>query len=266
MDVRLDNRKDEGIELKTYSYGIQTETDGGHEFTSTYQCISSIDDQLILGEECKLAPQVGKRWGRMAIFVSWISVVMNILMASAAFAFAFIGNSPASFGFAFNSFLDACTSVIVLWRFWGSAGAKYLWQRERKATILVAWLFVISAFGIIARAIVALRQDTKPSDTVAIIIFASISLTMAGMMAWMKYTIGLRMHSTVLKTDALNSLMGMFMGLGVVISTVVYHEDEKVWYLDSIVGIIIAILLFVTGLRMLTKLLSRRGKLSPPVR
>ena len=80
--------------------------------------------------------------------------------------------------------------------------------------------------------------------------------------------------------------MGMFMGLGVVVSTVVYHYKENIWYLDSVVAILIALLLFVTGIRyqanrhrqtdrltskeytfyrMLKKLLSKRGKFCPPV-
>jgi hypothetical protein len=206
MDAVVTGKKNAAMELRTYTYGIQSETNGSQEFTSAYQCISAIDDQLMLGEEYKLTPQVANRWGRMAVMVSWLSIIMNILMAVAAFAFAFLGNSPASFGFAFNAFLDACTSVIVLWRFWGSAGSKYSWQRERRATILVAWLFIFSAFGIWVRATVAIILEQKPSDTVPIIILCSVSLTMAGMMAWMKYTTGVRMHSTVLKTDGKSCL------------------------------------------------------------
>lgn len=43
--------------------------------------------------------------------------------------------------------------------------------------------------------------------------------------------------------------MGMFMGMGVVLSTVVYHAEEEVWYLDSIVAIVIALVLLATGVR-----------------
>jgi divalent metal cation (Fe/Co/Zn/Cd) transporter len=47
--------------------------------------------------------------------------------------------------------------------------------------------------------------------------------------------------------------MGMVMGLGVVISTVIYHYKEDIWYLDSIVGILIALLLFASGIRYHTR-------------
>ena len=48
---------------------------------------------------------------------------------------------------------------------------------------------------------------------------------------------------------ALNSGLGALMGLGVVISSVVYTFVDSVWYLDSIVGLLIALVLFSTGVR-----------------
>ncbi|XP_065834145.1 transmembrane protein 163a-like [Oscarella lobularis] len=258
--------------MATYAYEIQrTDVHAGIDSIDSidsspfaYQCISAIDDQLTLGREHKLTPHVVRRWRSFALMLAWMSIVVNFAMAVVAFVFAFVANSPASFGFAFNAALDSLTSILVLWRFWGRDGAKFSWKREWRATIAIAVLFVFSSLGISARAIVALCTEQKPDDAMAIIIMSSIMLFMSAAMAWGKYVAGVGMHSTVLKIDALNSGLGALMGLGVVISSVVYTFVDSVWYLDSIVGLLIALVLFSTGVRMLIKLLSRRGRLSPP--
>eukprot|EP00118_Oscarella_pearsei_P004932 m.21936 g.21936 ORF g.21936 m.21936 type:complete len:271 (+) comp28245_c0_seq4:142-954(+) len=254
--------------METYTLGIQpneaVEEVLSVETAANYQCISAIDDQLIIGREHKLTAHVIRRWRGLALMLAWMSIVLNVLMAIVAFAFAFIAKSPASFGFAFNAALDALTSVLVLWRFWGDDGAKFSWKREWRATIAIAVLFVFSAFGICARATAALCMEEKPTDAEAIIIMSSVMIFLALVMAWGKYAAGVRMHSTVLKIDALNSGLGAVMGVGVVVSSVVYALHHTVWFLDSIVALLIALILFLTGVRMLVKLLSRRGRLHPP--
>lgn len=68
--------------------------------------------ELILGEEHKLTPQVVNRWGRMAVIVSWFSVVMNILMAVAAFGESSSTSKPGDR--KWNCVFQLC-SVCISW-------------------------------------------------------------------------------------------------------------------------------------------------------
>lgn len=229
-----------------------------------FPCVSPLDDDYLFHKEKQMPAQLLDRWHKAALAVSYASVFTTFVIGISAFVVSSIAKSSAAFGFAFDSFLDVCSSLVVIWRFCGLAGKSYSWERERRACIAIATLFVLSATGIFIRAIRSLVVEKHPIRFTGIEAISIVSLGAYASLAWMKFVIAEKLQSESLRTDAFNSTAGACMALGIILSTIVYEYSRHIWYLDASVALIIAFGLAGYGIRLLGNLLPARGKLPPP--
>eukprot|EP01121_Diplochlamys_sp_Union-15-3_P022337 TRINITY_DN9470_c0_g1_i5.p1 TRINITY_DN9470_c0_g1~~TRINITY_DN9470_c0_g1_i5.p1 ORF type:complete len:145 (-),score=14.49 TRINITY_DN9470_c0_g1_i5:503-937(-) len=108
------------------------------------------------------------KWIRRAIIVSWISIFLTSI--SAILGFIFSTGSSAMLSFSLESLVDVVTTAFVLWRFWGGddmrdpARAITLENREKKASVLIAFTLMITAIIVGVQAIVHLASHTKPEN------------------------------------------------------------------------------------------------------
>lgn len=85
------------------------------------------------------------------ITVNLISLIVNLLLAIAAFYFAYTNDSSATVAFAADCILDVISGAIVLWRYYGDLTSVYMEAREQIACIYLGALFEISALAIIIK-------------------------------------------------------------------------------------------------------------------
>lgn len=85
------------------------------------------------------------------ITVNLISLTVNLLLAIAAFYFAFTNDSSSTVAFAADCILDVISGAIVLWRYYGDLTSVYMEAREQIACIYLGALFEISALAIIIK-------------------------------------------------------------------------------------------------------------------
>lgn len=85
------------------------------------------------------------------ILVNVISLIVNLVLALAAFYLSFINSSPSTTAFAADCVLDSISCAIVLWRYYGDANSLYVHAREQIACIYLGALFEISAIAIIIK-------------------------------------------------------------------------------------------------------------------
>ncbi|KAM7441989.1 hypothetical protein ABFA07_009020 [Porites harrisoni] len=229
-----------------------------------FPCISPLDDDYLLHKEKQIPAQLLDRWRKAALAVSYASVFTTFVIGVSAFVISSLAKSSAAFGFAFDSLLDVCSSLVVIWRFCGLAGKQYSWERERRACIVIAFLFVVSGTGIFIRAVRALIVEKHPLKFTGIEAISGVSLVAFSSLAWMKFAIADKLSSASLRTDAFNSTAGAAMALGMVLSTMLYQYNRNIWYLDASVALCIAFGLFGYGIRLLGNLLPAKGKFPPP--
>lgn len=225
-----------------------------------FPCVSPLDDDFLLHKEKQIPTQLMDKWRKAALAVSYASVFCAFVIGVSSFVISSLAKSSAAFGFAFDSILDVCSSVVVIWRFCGLAGKTYSWERERRACIAIAILFVLSASGIFVRAIRSLVVEKHAIRFAGIEGISGVSLIVYSCLAWMKFSIAEKLHSESLRTDAFNSTSGAGISLGMIISTVVYQANRHIWYLDASVALCIAIGLFVYGMRLLGHFLPASAK------
>jgi len=192
---------------------------------------------------------------RAAFLVSYISIAVTLALGSVYFVLSTLDGSPEAFGFAFASFLDACSSAVVVWRFWGTAGRKYSFDRERKACIVIGGCFVLSGCAILSKAIYMLVIDNEPKRSTALLITTFATFGFMVLLAWFKYVIAYKADSRALRTDAFNSTAEAAMAFVMAISDIIYVENPNIWFLDASAAIFIAFVLFIYGVRTIIELL-----------
>ncbi|PFX19318.1 Transmembrane protein 163 [Stylophora pistillata] len=228
-------------------------------------------------------------WRKAAICVSCASIILTtgfggtffalsqIAGSPAAFGFALtknpfstvlsaalsqIAGSPAAFGFALAAVLDSFSSAVVLWRFSFKESRKVSnsSKRERRACTTIAVCFILSAFAITAKAIYTLLEDKIPSKEFLMEMLSVGSFLHLVFLTAFKCLIADKLESRAMRIDAINSLAGAVMTLGMVASDVICLNNPKICYLDSVTAILIAIALFCYGVATIAELKTGEGK------
>ncbi|KAL9958881.1 hypothetical protein ACROYT_G035953 [Oculina patagonica] len=203
-------------------------------------------------------------WRKLAICISCASIVFTTAFGSTFFVFSQIAGSPAAFGFALAAVLDSFSSLVVLWRFSVKESKETnSFERERRACITIAVCFILSAFAITAKALYTLVVNEKPTKEFLMEMLSIGSFLFLLFLTCFKCLIADRVHSRAMRTDAINSLAGAVMTLGMIASDVVCDKNPKICYLDSATAILIAIALFSYGVMTILEM-TTSGDKKPP--
>ncbi|XP_029925767.1 transmembrane protein 163-like isoform X2 [Myripristis murdjan] len=121
----------------------------------------SIEDQGLLESSMRLKPHEAQSYRKKALWVSWASIVVTIILAIAAFTVSIMRHSASAFGFAFDATLDVLSSIIVLWRY-SNAAAVHSAHREYIACAILGVIFILSSLCILGKAIHDLATKLLP--------------------------------------------------------------------------------------------------------
>ncbi|KAK0154755.1 Transmembrane protein 163 [Merluccius polli] len=138
--------------------GSQT---GGFKMDQEMKITDSIEDQGLLESSMRLKPHEAQSYRKKALWVSWVSIAVTILLAIAAFTVSVMRHSASAFGFAFDATLDVLSSIIVLWRY-SNAAAVHSAHREYIACVILGVVFILSSLCILGKAIHDLATKLLP--------------------------------------------------------------------------------------------------------
>ncbi|WP_339745270.1 cation transporter [uncultured Rubinisphaera sp.] len=190
---------------------------------------------------------------RYALALSIFTVVYNLAEAAIAITASNSSNSLTLFGFGLDSLLESLSGGIMIWRFWkdrssnDSTGFEII---EQRATRMVACTFLLLGAYVLIDAGLALYWRHQPEESWVGIILAIASLIVMPILFMLKYRLGKQMQSPSLVADSKETLAcillsgTMLIGLGT-------YELWKIWWIDSVVAIVIAGFLLHEGYEML---------------
>jgi divalent metal cation (Fe/Co/Zn/Cd) transporter len=173
----------------------------------------------------------------------------------AGFTISISTNSSATLGYSLESLVDLVSSLIVVWRFHGgeATSKEELEKREKRASIGIAGLMVILGICVFSVAIEHLSEGHAPSALHQLISLSVPSLLIFFVLGMLKFNIAIKTQSPAMKKDAVCSLGGAVLSLGVLIGVGLFQSDDAIWWFDAFVAIIISILLALYGIRTLVK-------------
>ncbi|XP_029558111.1 transmembrane protein 163 isoform X1 [Salmo trutta] len=217
----------------------------------------SVDGQgSLLESSMRLKPHEAQNYRKKALWVSWISIVVTIILAVAAFTVSFMRHSASAFGFAFDATLDVLSSIIVLWRY-SNAAAVHSAHREYIACVVLGVVFILSSLCILGKAIHDLATKLLPEVDDFLFSVSIVSGIMCIILAVLKFMLGRVLTSRALITDAFNSMVGGIMGFSILISAEVFRHHPDVWYLDGSIGVIIGLVILAYGVKLLLDMVPR---------
>uniref|UniRef100_S4RZN6 Transmembrane protein 163a n=1 Tax=Petromyzon marinus TaxID=7757 RepID=S4RZN6_PETMA len=218
----------------------------------------------LLESSKRLKPHEAQSLRKKALWVSWTSIAVTIILSIFAFtnvAVSMLRYSPSSFGFAVDATLDVLSSVIVAWRY-NNAAAVHSAYREYVANFAIG---VASrdqvSIRIACRA--AIREPTPemPSnqdEVLLIMVMKSMLVSVpAACSAASSRHLTRRVLPVVRHAPAFNSLVGGIMGFSILFSDEVFKHNPSVWYMDGLIGILMGIIIMLYGVKLLVDMIPR---------
>ncbi|XP_055494594.1 transmembrane protein 163a [Leucoraja erinacea] len=235
---------------------FKMEKDNEMRITESAQSGDMVENRGLLESSQKLKPHEAQSYRKKALWVSWTSIVVTLSLAVAAFTVSIMRHSASSFAFAFDAVLDVISSAIVLWRY-SNAAAVHSAYRENIACIVLGVIFLVSTICIIGKAIHDLATKLLPEVDDFLFSVSIISGILCSILAVVKFMLGRVLTSKALITDGFNSLVGGIMGFSILISAEVFDHYAAVWYLDGTIGILIGVIIFAYGIKLLVDTIPR---------
>ncbi|XP_034410739.1 transmembrane protein 163-like [Cyclopterus lumpus] len=234
-----------------------TESQGeGFKMDQEMKITDSVEDGGLLESSMRLKPHEAQSYRKKVLWVSWVSIVITILLAIAAFTVSIMRHSASAFGFAFNAVLDVLSSAIVLWRY-SNAAAVHSAHREYIACVILGVVFILSSLCIMGKAIHDLTTKLLPEVDDFLFSVSIISGLVCVILAVIKFMLGKVLTSRALITDGFNSLVGGVMGFSILISAEVFKHEPQVWYLDGTTGILMGLIILAYGVKLLRDMVPR---------
>ncbi|KAM9124008.1 transmembrane protein 163 [Pangshura tecta] len=220
------------------------------------QFSEGLEDRGLLESSTRLKPHEAQSYRKKALWVSWVSIVVTLALAVAAFTVSIMRYSASSFGFAFDAILDVLSSVIVLWRY-NNAAAVHSAHREYIACVILGVIFLLSAVCIVVKAIHDLTMKLLPEVDDFLFSVSILSGILCSILAVIKFMLGKVLTSRALVTDGFNSLVGGVMGFSILLSAEVFKHNASVWYLDGSIGILMGLTILAYGVKLLIDMVPR---------
>ncbi|CAJ1087047.1 transmembrane protein 163-like [Xyrichtys novacula] len=234
-----------------------TESEGeGLKMDQEMKITDSLEDGGLLESSMRLKPHEAQSYRKKALWVSWFSIAITMVLAIVAFTVSIMRHSASAFGFAFDATLDVLSSVIVLWRY-SNAAAVHSAHREYIACVILGVVFILSSLCIMGKAIHDLATKLLPEVDAFLFSVSIISGLVCLILCVIKFMLGKILTSRALITDAFNSLVGAIMGFSILISAEVFRHEPKVWYLDGTIGILIGLVILAYGIKLLVDMVPR---------
>ena len=216
---------------------------------------SFLDKIFVKGYENPELPEVRERYG---LFSSVLGVVVNVLIATAKLILGLAIGSIAVVADAVNNFSDVGASIVSFVSFkiaakpadrdhpFGHARIEYV------CSMVVSFLILLVGFELLSESVTGLFEPEERSDDASYVIYIilGVSILFKLLLAAYYNRVGKRINSSVISASATDSLMDSASTLGVLVSSIVISLTGW-WFVDSIVGILVSLMIFVAGLRIL---------------
>uniref|UniRef100_A0A8B9GLP6 Transmembrane protein 163 n=1 Tax=Amazona collaria TaxID=241587 RepID=A0A8B9GLP6_9PSIT len=212
------------------------------------QFSEGLEDRGLLESSTRLKPHEAQSYRKKALWVSWVSIIVTLALAVAAFTVSVMRYSASSFGFAFDATLDVLSSAIVLWR--------YI-HLITFACVILGVIFLLSSICIVIKAIHDLAKKVLPEVDDFLYSVSVLSGILCTVLAVIKFMLGKVLTSRALITDGFNSLVGGIMGFSILLSAEVFKHNSSVWYLDGSIGVLIGLTIFAYGIKLLIDMVPR---------
>ena len=228
-------------------------------FSDTMSLTSAVDDDQKPRHQSDLTQHEFTKWRRCALAISWCSLVFQISLGTISIGLGLKQNSSGTFGYGVNVIADMLSTIIIIWQYTGKAGSSFSWERERRATIVLSLLMMGMGIGVFIKAVYNLIHEIQEFEKWELFAVCDVSLLIYPALAAAKMIVAQKLRSSAFLIDAICSVVASVTAGGLLASLIIYWYFP-VWYVDPIMGILIAIFMVAYAGRMLYTLIYPKKK------
>lgn len=186
---------------------------------------------------------------RRAIFLSWFTIIYNLLEGVVSIVFGVGDESIALAGFGVDSLIEVASAALILWRFRGEAhvGSEISVSRERKATLGIGILFLVLAAITAAVSIFQLKAGSHPATTVPGLVISALSLSFMFWLWFAKRKVAGQLNSASMMKDADCSLTCIKLSMVLFTGSLVFTVLPALWWADALAALALAVLIAKEG-------------------
>ena len=215
----------------------QTSTKVRNDFLEFNQFIKNIREESV---------------NRKIVIIEYVSIILTAGCFFLTAYLAYDDNSITALAICIDSFLDVLAYIICIWRYHKVTDKQKDRAKDIKASIFLAVLFLASSFWVEVESIKSYLDEEKPLKSFSFIAIALFQSAVFSILSIIKFYLAQKITlNSVIISDGINSIVASLSNLSMAISMSMYMLDNEIWYLDSIFGFFIGILVFIYGTQLL---------------
>lgn len=189
-----------------------------------------------------------------ALMAAILTVVYNVVEGLISIALGSLARSPALIGFALDSFVEALSGGVMVWRFARAEGlsAAEIERREARAVKLVGWTFVVLGLYIAYESGEKLWRREAPEPSFGGIVLAAVSIATMYFLARYKRRLGEALGSRSLVADSVETMVCLWLSVSLLVGLAL-NWALGWWWADPATGLVIAAFLLREGHELLTE-------------
>ncbi len=202
-------------------------------------------------------PEVRERFG---VFSSVVGVIVNLILAAIKLLAGLLSASIAITADALNNLADAGSSIVSFVSFkiaakpadkdhpFGHARIEYV------SSLIVSFLILLVGFELFTSSVSGLfsKEATALNLSTLTFVILGISILLKLWLGFFYRKISKRINSSVVAAASADSFSDCASTAAVLISSIVI-EATDLWYIDSIVGIGVSVMIFIAGIKILNE-------------
>ena len=187
---------------------------------------------------------------KRALWLEYGSVAYNVLEAVVGLALGAAASSVALIGFGLDSIVEASSASVLVWRLRSEGAGRHTADHlERRAIRLVAIAFFALAAYVAVRSVYELVARSRPDESIAGIVLASVSLAVMPVLARAKRRYASRLSSRSLRADSTQTVLCTYLS-AVLLAGLGANALFGWWWADPLAGLAIVGLALREGLEL----------------
>ena len=189
---------------------------------------------------------------RRALCLSYFTVAYNLAEGVISILLGVLARSVALVGFGLDSFVEALSGGVMVWRFRqaGSLSEEEEERREARAIKLVGWTFLILGGYVLYESVTKLYYREAPEGSLWGIVLALVSLIVMPGLAHLKRRTGEAIGSASLVADSKETLACAWLSLALLLGLGLNYLFG-LWWADPVAGLVIVVFLLREGYELL---------------
>ncbi len=184
---------------------------------------------------------------RKARFLSYFTVIYNVIEGVISIALGIGTGSIALVGFGADSFIESLSGSVMIWRFTQRTVSEEEEERiEKKAAKLVGYSFFILGAYILFESLKDLYLKEGPEPSAVGIVIAVLSLIIMPWLAHSKRKVGKLLGSKSLVADSQQTFICTMMSVTLLIGLALNYFFE-LWWADALAGLFFTVFTFKEG-------------------